>query len=170
MTLLLSALIIGVFLGTVYALMALGMVASYRISRVVNLGQAGIAALGATVYWWMTATWGAPVVAALAGGVLASGIRDDLHPDGDAAAVRLGGQDPAAEPRQPDVTVRHWRVQRGPDLRDEPSDRNAADLSGGHVLGHLGGAAHPGRDVRAGHLRRPGRGRHRRRPHRRLRG
>jgi len=49
-----SALIIGVFLGTIYGLMAFGMVASYRISRVVNLGQAGVAALGATVFWLMT--------------------------------------------------------------------------------------------------------------------
>ena len=37
-----SALIIGVSLGTIYGLMAFGMVASYRISKVVNLGQAGI--------------------------------------------------------------------------------------------------------------------------------
>ena len=38
-----SALIIGVTLGTIYGLMAFGMVASYRISGVVNLGQAGVA-------------------------------------------------------------------------------------------------------------------------------
>jgi branched-chain amino acid transport system permease protein len=60
-----SALIIGVFLGTIYGLMAFGMVASYRISRVVNLGQAGVAALGATVFYWMTAQWGAPVIVSL---------------------------------------------------------------------------------------------------------
>ena len=70
MTIFMSALIIGLFLGTIYALMALGMVASYRISRVVNLGQAGLAAGGATVYWWMTSVWGAPVLVALVGGVL----------------------------------------------------------------------------------------------------
>ena len=65
MALFVSALIIGVFLGTIYGLMAFGMVASYRISRVVNLGQAGVAALGATVYYWMTAQWGAPVIVSL---------------------------------------------------------------------------------------------------------
>jgi branched-chain amino acid transport system permease protein len=61
-----SALIVGVFLGTIYGLMAFGMVASYRISRVVNLGQAGVAAFGATVFWWMTAQWGAPVAVSMA--------------------------------------------------------------------------------------------------------
>jgi branched-chain amino acid transport system permease protein len=65
-----SALVIGVFLGTIYGIMALGMVASYRINRVVNLGQAGLAAGGATVYWWMTSVWGAPVLVSLVGGVL----------------------------------------------------------------------------------------------------
>ena len=70
MALFVSALIIGVFLGTIYGLMAFGMVASYRISRVVNLGQAGIAALGATVYYWMTAQWGAPVIVSLIGAIL----------------------------------------------------------------------------------------------------
>jgi len=53
-----SALIIGVSLGTIYGLMAFGMVASYRISKVVNLGQAGIAAFGASVYWWTP--WASP--------------------------------------------------------------------------------------------------------------
>ena len=38
-----SAVILGVFLGTVYAMMALGIVASFRINRVVNLGIPGIA-------------------------------------------------------------------------------------------------------------------------------
>jgi branched-chain amino acid transport system permease protein len=66
---LVSALIIGLFLGTIYGIMALGMVASYRINRVVNLGQAGLAAGGAMVYWWMTSVWGAPVLVALVGGV-----------------------------------------------------------------------------------------------------
>jgi len=69
-----SAAVIGLFLGTIYALMALGMVASYRINRVVNLGQAGIAAFGAAVYWWMTAVWGAPVLVALIGGILAGAV------------------------------------------------------------------------------------------------
>jgi branched-chain amino acid transport system permease protein len=68
-----SAAIIGVFLGTIYALMALGMVAAYRINRVVNLGQAGMAAFGAAVYWWMTSVWGAPVLVALVGGIVAGG-------------------------------------------------------------------------------------------------
>lgn len=70
MALFVSALIIGVFLGTIYGLMAFGMVASYRISRVVNLGQAGIAALGATVFYWMTSQWGAPVIVSLIAAVL----------------------------------------------------------------------------------------------------
>ena len=68
-----SAAVIGLFLGTIYALMALGMVAAYRINRVVNLGQAGMAAFGASVYWWMTSVWGAPVLVALVGGILAGG-------------------------------------------------------------------------------------------------
>jgi branched-chain amino acid transport system permease protein len=69
----LSALIIGIFLGTVYAIVALGMVAAYRINRVVNLAQAGTAVFGATIYWWMTNIWGAPVIVSLFGGVLAAG-------------------------------------------------------------------------------------------------
>jgi branched-chain amino acid transport system permease protein len=73
-----SALIIGVFLGTIYGLMAFGMVASYRISRVVNLGQAGIAALGATVFYWMTAQWGAPVIVSLIAAILVGAITGGL--------------------------------------------------------------------------------------------
>lgn len=69
-----SALIIGVSLGTIYGLMAFGMVASYRISKVVNLGQAGIAAFGASVYWWMSSQWGAPLVVSLFGGVLVGAV------------------------------------------------------------------------------------------------
>lgn len=77
MALFVSALIIGVTLGTIYGLMAFGMVASYRISGVVNLGQAGIAAISAAVYWWLETVWGGPralaVPAAIAlGGVLGS--------------------------------------------------------------------------------------------------
>jgi branched-chain amino acid transport system permease protein len=69
-----SALIIGVFLGTIYGLMAFGMVASYRISRVVNLGQAGVAALGATVFYWMTSQWGAPVIVSLIAAIVVSAL------------------------------------------------------------------------------------------------
>jgi branched-subunit amino acid ABC-type transport system permease component len=58
--LLVSALIIGVTLGTIYGLMAFGMVASYRISGVVNLGQAGVAAVCAAVYWRMEAVMAVP--------------------------------------------------------------------------------------------------------------
>jgi branched-subunit amino acid ABC-type transport system permease component len=72
--LLVSAVIVGVFLGTIYGLMAFGMVASYRISRVVNLGQAGVAAFGATIFWWMTAQWGAPVVVALVSAIVAGAL------------------------------------------------------------------------------------------------
>jgi branched-chain amino acid transport system permease protein len=67
MTVFLSALVIGLFLGTIYATMALGLVASYRISRVVNLGLPGVAAGGAYVYWWMSQVWGAPTLIALVG-------------------------------------------------------------------------------------------------------
>jgi branched-subunit amino acid ABC-type transport system permease component len=64
-----SAVIIGIFLGTVYALMALGLVASFRINRVVNLGIPGLAVFGATIYFHMMSVWGAPVLVALLGGV-----------------------------------------------------------------------------------------------------
>ena len=74
MALFVSALIIGVFLGTIYGLMAFGMVASYRISRVVNLGQAGVAALGATVYYWMTSEWGAPVIVSLVSAIVVGAV------------------------------------------------------------------------------------------------
>ena len=74
MAIFVSALIIGGFLGTIYGLMAFGMVASYRISRVVNLGQAGVAALGASVFWWMSSQWGAPVVVSLMGGVVVGAV------------------------------------------------------------------------------------------------
>ncbi|MDQ1565836.1 MAG: branched-chain amino acid transport system permease protein [Actinomycetota bacterium] len=65
-----SAVVIGVFTGTIYALMALGMVASFRINRVVNLGIPGIAVFGATIYFQMSNVWGAPVLVSLVGGVL----------------------------------------------------------------------------------------------------
>ena len=78
MTLLVSALIVGVFLGTIYGLMAFGMVASYRISRVVNLGQAGVAAFGATVYWWMTSQWGAPVAVSIVGAIVVGAVLGSL--------------------------------------------------------------------------------------------
>lgn len=67
-----SAVIIGLYKGTIYALMSLGMIACHRINRVINLGQAGLAAFAAAIYWWMTATWGAPLAVSALGGVLAS--------------------------------------------------------------------------------------------------
>ena len=74
MALLVSALIIGVTLGTIYGLMAFGMVASYRISGVVNLGQAGVAALCAALYWRMEAVWAVPRVAAVAAALVLGGV------------------------------------------------------------------------------------------------
>jgi branched-chain amino acid transport system permease protein len=65
-----SAVIIGVFTGTIYAMMALGLVASFRINRVVNLGIPGLAVFGATIYFQMSNVWGAPVLVSLVGGVL----------------------------------------------------------------------------------------------------
>jgi branched-subunit amino acid ABC-type transport system permease component len=62
---LISAAFVGLMLGCVYALMAFGIVASYRISRVVNLGVAGIGAWTAGVYWWMADRWGAPLFVSL---------------------------------------------------------------------------------------------------------
>jgi branched-chain amino acid transport system permease protein len=65
-----SAVILGVFLGTVYAMMALGIVASFRINRVVNLGIPGIAVFAATMYFQMSSVWGAPVIIALVAAVI----------------------------------------------------------------------------------------------------
>lgn len=65
-----SAVILGIFLGTVYAMMALGIVASFRINRVVNLGIPGIAVFAATMYFQMSSVWGAPVLIALLGAVI----------------------------------------------------------------------------------------------------
>jgi branched-subunit amino acid ABC-type transport system permease component len=65
-----SSLIIGIFTGTIYALMALGMVASFRINRVVNLGIPGLAVFGATVYFRVSTVWGAPIIVALLGGII----------------------------------------------------------------------------------------------------
>lgn len=65
-----SAVILGIFLGTVYALMALGIVASFRINRVVNLGIPGIAVFAATMYFQMSSVWGAPVIIALVAAVI----------------------------------------------------------------------------------------------------
>jgi branched-chain amino acid transport system permease protein len=50
-------------------MMALGIVASFRINRVVNLGIPGIAVFGATIYFQMSNVWGAPVIVALFGGI-----------------------------------------------------------------------------------------------------
>ncbi|MGH9000716.1 MAG: branched-chain amino acid ABC transporter permease [Acidimicrobiia bacterium] len=66
-----SALVLGVFKGTIYAIMALGMVASSRINRVVNLGIPGLAVIGATAYFQMATVWGAPLVVALLFGLAA---------------------------------------------------------------------------------------------------
>jgi branched-chain amino acid transport system permease protein len=68
--LLVSALIIGVTLGTIYGLMAFGMVASYRISGVVNLGQAGVAALCAAAYWRLEAVMAVPRLLAVPAALL----------------------------------------------------------------------------------------------------
>jgi branched-chain amino acid transport system permease protein len=68
-----SALILGLTLGTIYGLMAFGMVASYRISGVVNLGQAGIAAFCAALYWWMETRWGGPRIIAVPAAILVGG-------------------------------------------------------------------------------------------------
>jgi sulfate-transporting ATPase len=67
----LSALVIGLFSGTVYAMMALGLVAPYRISRVVNFALPGIAAFGAYIYWWSAVIWGAPKLVAVIAALLA---------------------------------------------------------------------------------------------------
>lgn len=69
-----SAVIIGVFTGTIYAMMALGLVASFRINRVVNLGIPGLAVFGATIYFQMSNVWGAPVLVSLVGGVLVGAV------------------------------------------------------------------------------------------------
>ena len=69
-----SAVIIGIFTGTIYAMMALGIVASFRINRVVNLGIPGIAVFGATIYFQMSNVWGAPVLVALLGGLVVGGV------------------------------------------------------------------------------------------------
>ena len=66
-----SALVLGVFKGTIYAMMALGLVASFRINRVVNLGIPGLAVIGATAYFQMSTVWGAPLVVALLFGLAA---------------------------------------------------------------------------------------------------
>jgi branched-chain amino acid transport system permease protein len=73
-----SAVIVGVSLGTIYGLMAFGMVASYRISKVVNLGQAGVAALCASAYWWMTQVWGAPILVGLLAALILGGLLGGL--------------------------------------------------------------------------------------------
>jgi branched-chain amino acid transport system permease protein len=69
-----SAVIIGIFTGTIYAMMALGLVASFRINRVVNLGIPGLAVFGATIYFQMSNVWGAPVLVSLVGGVLVGAV------------------------------------------------------------------------------------------------
>ena len=69
-----SALVIGVLVkGTLYAMMALGLVASFRINRVVNLGIPGLAVIGATAYFQMSTVWGAPLVVALLFGLATGG-------------------------------------------------------------------------------------------------
>ncbi len=73
-----SAVIIGIFTGTIYAMMALGLVASFRINRVVNLGIPGLAVFGATIYFEMSNVWGAPVLVSLVGGVLVGALLGGL--------------------------------------------------------------------------------------------
>src|SRR5207253_2305235 len=51
-------------------MMALGIVASFRINRVVNLGIPGLAVFGATLYFQMSHVGGAPVLVSLLGGGL----------------------------------------------------------------------------------------------------
>lgn len=65
----LSALTLGVFKGTIYAVMALGLVASFRINRVVNLGIPGLAVIGATAHFHMSSVWGAPLVVSVLFGI-----------------------------------------------------------------------------------------------------
>jgi len=73
MTLLLQLLVAGVAVGSVYALIALGIVLIYKCSGVVNFAQGGFAMLGAFVAYAF-ATHGLAPVLALAGAMVVVGI------------------------------------------------------------------------------------------------
>lgn len=78
-------LVIGLFTGVTYGLLAVGLVLVYRSSRFVNFAHGSIGAFGASVLALLVGDWGAPywlafplamlVAAALAGGVEAGVVR-----------------------------------------------------------------------------------------------
>jgi ABC-type branched-subunit amino acid transport system permease subunit len=65
-------LIFGAAAGTLYALLASGLIIIYRSSRVLNFAQGAIATVGAYSYLWLIHSQGWPKVPAIFGGILAS--------------------------------------------------------------------------------------------------
>jgi branched-chain amino acid transport system permease protein len=61
----------GALIGLMYALVALGIVLIFKASGVANLAQGALAMLGAYLVWWIGATLGLPVWAAIPLGVIA---------------------------------------------------------------------------------------------------
>jgi branched-chain amino acid transport system permease protein len=64
---LLNLVIVGLAFGAVYALLSIGLVLIYRVSRVVNLAHGAIGVFATYVYWFVLIEgWGLPVGAAFA--------------------------------------------------------------------------------------------------------
>ncbi len=61
----------GALIGLMYALVALGIVLIFKASGVANLAQGALAMLGAYLVWWIAASLGLPVWAAIPLGVVA---------------------------------------------------------------------------------------------------
>ncbi len=71
---LLQALVSGVVLGSLFALLAVGLTLVYGVMEVPNFAQAGVITLAAYVMLWLNQTIGWPFWLAVAGGVLAGGV------------------------------------------------------------------------------------------------
>lgn len=84
--------ILGLVLGSVYAVAASGLVLTYTTSGVFNFAHGAQAMIGAFVYWQLTAGWGIPVPLAL---VLVIGLVGPLMGAGLYAVVMRGLRDTA---------------------------------------------------------------------------
>src|SRR5581483_12521319 len=77
----LVALIIGLSIGSIYGLTAMGLVLTYRTSGVFNLAHGAIGMVGTYVFWQLRVEWGwpAPVALLVAVGIVSPVIGALVH-------------------------------------------------------------------------------------------
>ena len=72
--LLVQSTVIGLSIGSIYILMALGLTLMFGMMHIINFAHGAIYMLGAFVIYYVFFQWGAPYFAAFAGAMLLLGI------------------------------------------------------------------------------------------------